>query len=284
MPSGNYTPVTFVSTMNAVLKEAIADISGSPVSYNESTGKVTLTLVTSGSTQIVSVVFFDFEGILVTAPYVNSTLGWLMGYRSAVIEVNSSGNVADGVIDLYGTKNLLFVLDDYNQNHVNNGLVSITEISNTLSLPSYYRPDLSFNVMPPTNNYNNDISDYGGSAVKTFKSVPIMQPSAPRLLTQSQIYTVNEIMKAREQTMNFRTRAPTSPDIFAMIPIKRGGAKVGDVYVEFGSSLQTNIRVYFGPVNIERMRIRLLDDKGNIVNLNGMDWSITLISENLYQY
>ena len=284
MPSGNYTPVTFVSTMNAVLKEAIADISGSPVSYNESTGKVTLTLVTSGSTQIVSVVFFDFEGILVTAPYVNSTLGWLMGYRSAVIEVNSSGNVADGVIDLYGTKNLLFVLDDYNQNHVNNGLVSITEISKTLSLPSYYRPDLSFNVMPPTNNYNNDISDYGGSAVKTFKSVPIMQPSAPRLLTQSQIYTVNEIMKAREQTMNFRTRAPTSPDIFAMIPLKRGGAKVGDVYVEFGSSLQTNIRVYFGPVNIERMRIRLLDDKGNIVNLNGMDWSITLISENLYQY
>jgi hypothetical protein len=284
MPSGNYTPTTFVSTMNAVLKTAIVDISGAPVSYNEITGKVTLTLLTTGQTQIVSVVFFDFVGKLVTAPHVNSTLGWLMGYRSAIIEVNPGGNVADGVIDLYGTKNLLFVLDDYNQNHVNNGLISITEISKTLSLPSYYRPDLSFNVMPPTNNYNNNISDYGDSAVKTFKSVPIMQPTAPRLLTQSQIYTVNEIMKAREQTMNYRTRAPTSPDIFAMIPIKRGGAKVGDVYVEFGSSLQTNMRVYFGPVNIERMRIRLLDDKGNIINLNGMDWSITLISENLYQY
>jgi hypothetical protein len=91
-------------------------------------------------------------------------------------------------------------------------------------------------------------------------------------------------MKSREQTMSYRVRAPTSPDIFAMIPIKRSSAKVGDVYVEFGSSLQTNMRVYFGPVNIERMRIRLLDDKGNAINLNGMDWSITLISENLYQY
>jgi len=284
MPSGNYTPDTFVNTMNTVLKAAIADISGSPVSYNVSTGKLTLTLLTSGSTQIDSVVFFDFDGVLVTAPHVNSTLGWLMGYRTAVVNVVSNGNVADGVLDLYGTKNLLFVIDDYNQNHVNNGLVSITETSTIMQLPSYYRPDLPFTVMPPTNSYNNNISDYGDSAVKTFKSVPIMQPSAPRLLTQSQIYTVNEIMKAREQTMNYRTRAPTSPDIFAMIPVKRGGMKIGDVYVEFGSSLQTNMRVYFGPVNIERMRIRLLDDKGNIINLNGMDWSVTLISENLYQY
>jgi hypothetical protein len=284
MPSGNYTPTTFVSTMNVVLKTAIPDISGSPVSYNESTGKVTLTLITNEQTHIVSIIFFDFEGKLATAPYVNSTLGWLMGYRNAIINVDPSGNVADGVLDLYGTKNLIFVLDDYNQNHVNNGLISITEISKTLSLPSYYRPDLSFNVMPPTTTYNNNISDYGDSAVKTFKSVPIMQPTAPRLLTQSQIYTVNEIMKSREQTMSYRVRAPTSPDIFAMIPIKRSSAKVGDVYVEFGSSLQTNMRVYFGPVNIERMRIRLLDDKGNAINLNGMDWSITLISENLYQY
>lgn len=284
MPSGNYTPTTFVSTMNSVIKTAIVDISGSPVSYHESTGKITLTLLTTGGTTIVSVVFFDFDGLLLTAPHVNGTLGWVMGYRDAIINVSPSGNVSDAVLDLYGTKNLLFVLDDYNQNHVNNGLVSITETSTTMQLPSYYRPDLSFSVMPATSTYNNNISDYGDSAIRTFKSIPIMQPSAPRLLTQSQIYTVNEIMKAREQTMNYRTRAPTSPDIFAMIPMKHGGMKIGDVYVEFGSSLQTNMRVYFGPVNIERMRIRLLDDKGNIINLNGMDWSVTLISENLYQY
>ena len=284
MPSGNYTPTTFVDTLNTVIKTAITHISGSPVEYNASTGKVTLTLIATGTTTITSIVFFDFNGILETAQHVNSTLGWLMGYRTASIEVVPSGNVADGVLDLYGTKSLLFVLDDYNQNHVNNGLVSITETSKTIQLPSYYRPDLPFSIMPPTSTFNNNITDYGDSAIKTFKSLPIMKPSAPRLLTQSQIYTVNEIMKAREQTMNYRTRAPTSPDIFAMIPVKHGGMKIGDVYVEFGSSLQTNMRVYFGPVNIERMRIRLLDDKGNIINLNGMDWSVTLISENLYQY
>jgi hypothetical protein len=54
--------------------------------------------------------------------------------------------------------------------------------------------------------------------------------------------------------------------------------------VEFSGSLQDNKRTYFGPVNIDRMRVRLLDDKGNILNLNGAEWSISIISENLYQY
>jgi hypothetical protein len=227
-------------------------------------------------------VFFDFTGEFITAPYVNNTLGWLMGYREAV--VNSIVATADGVLDLYGTKNLLLVIDDYNQNHVNNGLVSITETSNTLSMPSYYRPDLPILVEPPSNTFNNDITDYGDSAVKTNRPLPLMQYSFPRILTQSQIYTVNEIMKNRERTMSYRSRAPTSPDIFAMIPMKHGGMKLGDVYVEFGSSLQTNMRVYFGPVNIQRMNIQLLDEYGRVLNLHNMDYSFCLNFDVIYDF
>jgi hypothetical protein len=32
------------------------------------------------------------------------------------------------------------------------------------------------------------------------------------------------------------------------------------------------------------MRLKLLDDKGNVLNLNGGDWCITIIAELLYQY
>jgi hypothetical protein len=63
-----------------------------------------------------------------------------------------------------------------------------------------------------------------------------------------------------------------------------GGLKVGEMYIEFGGTLQDNKRIYFGPVNIDRMHVKLLDDKGYPVNLNGGDWAVTLISENLYQY
>ena len=43
-------------------------------------------------------------------------------------------------------------------------------------------------------------------------------------------------------------------------------------------------RVYFGPVDLERMRVRLVDDQGYTVNLNGNNWSFTMSATTLYQY
>ena len=279
MDSGNYTTSNFVSSLNLLLVDVLG--AGTFVSYQDYNGKITINV--SGKNQSYFT-FFDFDGILQTSQYVNSTLGWLMGYRDAVVEISNSGNIADAVIDLYGTKNLLLVIEDFNQNHVNSGLVSITETSKVLPLPNYYRPDLPFTIQPPTTIYNNNLTDFADNTYITNRNIPIMTGSSPRVLTQAQIYTINEITKNREKTVSYRIKAPTSPDIFAIIPIKRGGSKMGEFYIEFGSSLQVNKRVYFGPVNIERLRIKLLDDKGNVINLNGVEWSITLLSENLYQY
>ena len=50
-----------------------------------------------------------------------------------------------------------------------------------------------------------------------------------------------------------------------------------------GFSTQLNrSRSYFGPVNIEKLRITLLDEYGRIVNLNNMDWSCALMFEQVY--
>jgi len=54
--------------------------------------------------------------------------------------------------------------------------------------------------------------------------------------------------------------------------------------IDYSPTLQSNKRNYFGPVNIERMRVRLFDDRGNLVNLNDNDWSFTLLVNQLYQY
>ena len=80
-------------------------------------------------------------------------------------------------------------------------------------------------------------------------------------------------------------KAPTSSDILGIIPVKTStGVPTGSLIVDFSGSLQDNVRTYFGPVNIERMAIKLLDDKGNVINLNGNDWCVTLVCECLYQY
>ena len=241
----------------------------------------------------------------------NGTLGWLMGFRLPLQPIFSGGNKPNAVLNLYGTKYFIVVLDDYNQNHINNGLITITELSKTLALPSYFNASQPYICASNTTNLpiilNTDAlgnlsnispessAAFGANLDNFFNSlqdkidfgtgnIQQLLPSAPRTLTQAQIYTVNEIMKNRNKTISFRAKAPTNSDTFAMIPIKYGSMSTGQLYTEVSGQFQDNKRVYFGPVNIERMRIRLLDDRGNTIDLHGADWCVTIISENLYQY
>ena len=229
-----------------------------------------------------------------------------MGFRFPIEPIFTNGNTAQSVLNLYGTKYFIVVLDDYNQNHINNGLITITELSKILPLPSYYnnsQPYICTPNLPSILNINDignlsNISPAEASYINPdnlFNSLQdkldigtgnIQQilPSAPRTLTQAQIYTINEIIKNRNKTISFRAKAPTNSDTFAIIPIKYGSISTGQLYTELSGQFQDNKRVYFGPVNIDRLRIRLLDDKGNNVDLHGGDWCVTLISENLYQY
>lgn len=313
---GNYNIATFQSELNSAFFKAGFTFTKDPVTVNTTNGLVTLNLYegtfidqdTSISYIIddtAIITFFDPTSILVCnnnnvcnkVTAVNQTLGWIMGFRVINTLVSPSGNTGIAILDLFGPKYLIVVLDDFNQNHINNGLIGITEVSSTLKLPSYFSPDMLYTCVPPSpigtniniNNFELSNDTNAGNLVMdkmniTYKPIVQILPSAPRNLTQSQLYSINEIMKNNGKSMSLRTAAPTISNTFAIIPLKLGGLKFGDVYVESNGSLQDNKRLYFGPVNIERMRIKLLDDKGNILNLNGCDWSITLVSENLYQY
>jgi hypothetical protein len=208
------------------------------------------------------------------------------------------------VLDIYGPKYLILVIDDYNQNHINNGLVTITEISSKINVPSYYNPLMPVRCNQPTNNVFDNISNLNsmsenpltglnvqniGTLIQdkismSYSKVETVLPTAPRTLTQAQLYTINQIIKNKDRNTSYRGKAPTASDTFALIPVKHIGMKTGDLYVDFSGSLQDNKRIYFGPVDIDRMRVRLLDDRGFVVDLHGSEWCITLISENLYQY
>jgi hypothetical protein len=308
--AGNYTPTEFVTAVNNAFTVAgftFTPPTIQPVSYNSNNGKITINLAGVSSPTITDqsiIIFYDYTATLQchtncvnTSYYINQTLGWVMGYRLPQIQVSLTGNVAPAILDLVGTKYIILVLDDYNQNHINNGLVTITETSKTLKMPSYYSPDLPYTCsralsqninqqlqelqQTQSNNPNLILTD---NLDPNYKTYPQMLPSAPRILTQSQIYTINEIVKNNDNNTNYRTKAPTNTDVFAILPIKPSGASIGDLLVEFSGSLQDNKRTYFGPVNVERMRIKLVNDKGNVMNLNGADWCITIIAELLYQY
>ena len=108
-------------------------------------------------------------------------------------------------------------------------------------------------------------------------------PSAPRILTQAQMYSTNQIIKNNQKRVfTVRNLPPTMTDIICVVPINKIVLTPGEIFIE--NKFQANDRIYFGPVDIERFTVRLLNDKGQIVNLNGSNWSFILSVEVLYQY
>lgn len=219
---------------------------------------------------------------------IDATLGWLMGFRVPYLFMKSSGNDATVPINLAGTQYFLLMLADYQTNRVNNDIITLTGVQDSrIELPSYINASLLYRCIKMKNEI----------AVKTEKSIedllfkqasmsnkPLAQfiPSAPRILTQSQLYTTNQIIKHnREKSMNYRLPPPPTNDVLALIPVNIQGIDDQNLFIQ--DKLQTNKRLFFGPVNIDRFTVRLVNDKGQLVNLNGGDWSFTLKIEVLYQ-
>ena len=111
-------------------------------------------------------------------------------------------------------------------------------------------------------------------------------------LTQNQIYSITEIANSQNTTSSNLTKGvdrssfgtgPYVKDIFGLVPMKVTGLSPGSTYIEFGGTLQNQERVYFGPVNIHRMSVKLITDRGDIVDLNDVNWSFSLLCEQLYK-
>ncbi len=176
------------------------------------------------------------------------------------------------LIDLFGPRYLLLILDDYNQNHLNKGLVSIQDTETVVDLPNYFDPNLPCNIAAPNNSGQNN-------------SYPQFSTGAPRRITQAQQTTINGIMRDRSNTTNNKLQSVTDSDTLALIPIKKSiETPPGEGLTEFSGPLQINERTYFGPVDIERLKVKLITDKGHTLNLNGGDWSFCMMADVLYQY
>ena len=77
----------------------------------------------------------------------------------------------------------------------------------------------------------------------------------------------------------------SSPNIIARLNIQQAINFFGAYNLASGENLSTSLnfsREYFGPVDIQRMRVTLVDDFGRVLDLNNMDWSFSLVFECVY--
>jgi hypothetical protein len=282
LPNGNYTSAEMVTELNDANNWTPG---GFPVGdliwyYNDNTAKFEFTVIGD-----IKFYLYDAEGKYVCNPacinitQLNQNLGWSLGFRvtNANTYVNGlfstqtySGGVApgstfelDAAANLYGPKYFAIVLDDFNQNRQNTGLINIGPANTKLSYPSYYAgADLGIDIDCSNN---------------------ILFPTLPRRVTQAQIYSINQIRQNRKLSKD-RTYGTNNSDVMAILPLDINANVQEKPYTTFGANLLLNERRYFGPVNISKMKLRLIDDKGNTVNLNGADWVISLVTNELYQY
>lgn len=213
----------------------------------------------------------------------DTTVGWILGFREKSIYDLSQYTLKDTGIIISGDTGVctnlfnyfLLCIDDYTQNHLNDGLVTITSTDKSISLPSYAnRTNFICNPVTKELTYNNlNVTDYSK-------------------LTQNQIYSITEIANSQNTSSSNLTKGVSSTsfgtgpfvkDIFGLVPMKVSGLKVGGTYIEFGGTLQNQERAYFGPVNIHRMSVKLVTDRGDVVDLNEVNWSFSLLCEQLYK-
>ena len=221
------------------------------------------------------------------------TIGWLMGFRTypeymlspfaannnLYVTVNnytynSTTEIitltGDACVDLHIFKNLYLIIDDFTQNHLNDGLITGIRMNPNADPPNYSSRGTRVDN-PITNKYQSSI----------FNSV---RPGMG--LTGNQLYAANVIAEENFviQTKRIYSDPPYVKDMFGLIPLKIGSFKHGDVFTEYGGTLQDNDRKYFGPVNITKMNIKLLNDRGDVLNLNDSNWSFSIVFEYLYNF
>lgn len=302
IPDGQYTRDGLINAIqsdfsnNPLTKGSIIEVAGA---YT----KVKLNVNKKYTAKDYKLVFYDsvsfvYCNVGVTQNVTwDSTLGWLMGfhsfteyalgdftlitdeslatenYKNNVFNDNLTGYVnsvngekiaiiGDTVLNTNLYNYFLVVLDDFIQNHVNAGLITITSLENDLALPSY-AVRATYQCDPIT-----------GQKVAVSASNKLNTN-----LNSKQLYAMNQIVEAKRTKTKSYASGPYLKDVFALIPMKLTGMTFGQTYMEFGGTMQNQDRKYFGPVRIQKLSVKLMNDKGAVLDLNGANWSFCIICE-----
>ena len=189
----------------------------------------------------------------------NTSLGWYLGFRTitgnSVVSSDDDYTLSytfKSTTPITGTaiamapkiKYFVVVVDDFNKTQTADTLVQ-AQIDPLVSTPTNYFGD--------------------------------------RALTKAQICTKQKQNEAvsRLQNQNQRIDVHAPNQILGVFPLDSSKLTWGDIYF---SDKCKYVREYHSPTNLERLQIKIYDDTGFLLNLNGNNWYMTLMTENVYKY
>jgi hypothetical protein len=295
IPEGFYDdPQDLITAINASL--AAAGL-GTTITLHPNTLKSTITDIPANQT-------IDFNpedpsncNINNIGAKIDYNLGWLLGFRQEKYPAATAPPAvpwhitSEGLINTFGTRYLLLKIEDFQANRLSNRMTSLTNNQNKFKTPSYYN---RIKVSQPfcRDSSGTTIQKDGKKGHHKIKRACRKGTSNPNdivdgsnNLTQAQKYTAQQILIARKDINQDRYFAPTDNDILLRFPISVDltnsiSRQMPFIYENDGQQKRT----YFGPTTLKRLHVELLNDKGFPIDLNNMDFSFSLIVEQLYQY
>lgn len=289
LENGNYNITNLIDDVIAKINNIFGkSLTPANILYNIRTGKVEFYL-----NEPYEIVFYDnnyYEYLTADGfdippvlPKLNYNLGWVIGFRDPIYKIDTpdiSGKYllrGEAMADLKGPRYFIIVIDDFNHNHLNKTVVTSENRRDKPVLPNYDTSALQVDVRDGISNYTQIVNGENIDNYPIPGQYPFFSRQDTKNLTQSQLYTLNEISKERQKVKTLTIESPTENNVFAIIPNTLGhNNNFGDAIILTSNQIRDNTREYFGKVDIERMSVRLYDDKGYLMNLNGTNWSLTL--------
>jgi hypothetical protein len=305
IPNGYYTKSQLYAEINSQLQADPISSGSSIQSIWDSTGTEYVKfrpninkIYTSEDYNLTFYNFEDYVSCLVTPsgqstltpiPWAG-TLGWMLGFHSNQVynlsnqtEYVSTNDYtydpdtqiitisSDTPVNTNNITNFYLTVEDYAQNHINDGIVTISKNDTSIQLPSY-------------------------TSLATAKCNPVAlsknkkQLSYDSALDPNQLITVGQFYSASTQlneavsvdTSNLTNSTGASINNVLSVVFLTKLPAWGQPHVDNGGQNLNQDRKYFGPVNISRITLQLITDIGYLVDLNGADWSVTLLCDSLY--
>ena len=224
------------------------------------------------------------DGCKKSGAKVDYNLGWLLGFRKTHY-IGKTSYMGEAPIDTYGPRYIHVVLDDFQRNRLDQSIISSYTDKDT-----FKRPTNCFSTQKPPVVHSLDLPEgakVGLCRVQDINAIPKQGQPA----TQKQYYVnqqLQELWTAKTYTNRYRTW--TGRDVIARIVVNLNtaapvtGASNRPKYILLENTDGIGYRDYFGPITLRRINLKLIDDKGYILDLENMDWSCKFVIESIYQY
>lgn len=184
------------------------------------------------------------------------------------IDINKRMVESEELMNTYGTKYIYICIDDFLQNKTTTNIIGLETTRDKLKVPS---------------SYNCDLKDGDYRKLKSGKSSG---------LTEAKARAIKSIQDDNINSIRTKWKSVDDINVFAKIPVKY--SPVYSLYENNEdmvmiqndtNSINHDItkRDYFGPVELNKVRVYLLDDDGQALNLNNENWSLSLVCKQNYQ-